>query len=453
MMVRLLKAWESLRTSYWFLPSLMSAAAVALSFIMVDLDARLVSEIPVDAWWIYGGGAAGARAVLSVIAGSMISVTSIVFSITIVALTLASGQFGSRLLRSFMQDRANQIVLGVFIATFIYALLIMRSVQGVEAGAFVPPLSITLAVVLVFVSIGFLIFFIHHIALSIQADEIVAAIFGDTSEAIETLYPVEVHDGVVEVDDRDASRPSSVGQKRGLTVTGDEGYLQLVDTGKLLKLAVRENVVVELTCRPGDWIGRSGSLARVVPSPKEIDATIERVQRAFVLGNHRTLPQDAEFGFLQLVEVAVRALSPGINDPFTAITCIDHLSALLQRLAERPFPSRFLYDRAGHLRLIADTPTFDGFVDTAFNQIRQNAGGSVAVLIRMLEGIENVLGSARTTTQRTVLLTHADLIVQAGECAQVAPRDMSDIRDRRTALGHPVVQKEAAPPGTNRPDR
>lgn len=431
-MLKITRLWESLRASYWFLPSVMSVMAAGLAFLAIDLDGRLASELPADAWWIYGGGAEGARAVLAAIISSMISVTSVVFSITIVALTLASGQFGPRLLRNFMRDRANQVVLGAFIATFIYALLVMREVRGIEDQSFVPPIAVTVAIVLVVVSVGFLIFFIHHIASSIQADEVLASISRDTAHAIDRLFPDDVGDA-------DAGPAGGVAAKgeesaEAWVVATDDGYLQLIAADRLLALATRHDLVVEMAHRPGDWVVRGGALARVRSAPPPTDEVLSDVRHAFVLGNHRTLTQDAEFGFLQLVEVGVRALSPGVNDPFTAMTCIDRLSSLLRRLAERPFPDRHRYDASGDLRMIMDTTSFEGYVNTSYHQIRQNAGGSVAVLVRLLEGIGKVLPGTRSESQRRVLLAHADLVVRAAEDAVLASHDMRDVEGRRAAL-------------------
>ncbi|TVP50835.1 MAG: DUF2254 domain-containing protein, partial [Gemmatimonadales bacterium] len=180
---------DRIRSSYWFLPAVMSLLAVGLSTLMLSLDRRYADRIPSDAWWLYGGEAEGARVVLSAVVTSMISVTSVVFSITIVALTLAAGQFGSRVLRNFMRDRGNQITLGTFIATFVYAMLVLRTVRGVEDAEFVPPLAMSMGILLVFVSVSVLIYFIHHVASSIQADSVVHSIAVETEDAIERLFP------------------------------------------------------------------------------------------------------------------------------------------------------------------------------------------------------------------------------------------------------------------------
>ncbi|MEX2049465.1 MAG: DUF2254 domain-containing protein [Gemmatimonadota bacterium] len=438
------KVWESLRTSYWFVPSLMSAAAVGAAFGVLELDNRVADQLPGSAWWLYGGEAPGARAVLAAIVGSMISVTSVVFSITVVALTLASGQFGPRLLRNFMRDRATQTVMGVFIATFIYALLVMRAVQGGEQGSFVPPLAVTLAVVLVIASMGFLIFFIHHIALSIQAGNVIATIAGETVEAIDRLFP----EGVGEHGARpmgEEALPDTPADMLTVSARAD-GYIQIVDTERMLKIAARHDVVVWLQSRPGDWVVRGASLGCISATSHRGRGCVDEIAKTFVQGRNRTFTQDAEFGVLQLVEVGVRALSPGVNDPFTAITCVDWLSAILRRLADRDFPERNRFDEDGRLRLVLSTSSFGGFVDSGFHEIRRHAAGSVAVLSRLLEAIANVLGGTARADRRAVLLRHADLIMLAAMSADLPPSDMQDLHERRAAVQRAASEDEGAQP-------
>ena len=426
------RLWEALRTSYWFVPSVLAAAAVAAALGLLELDARRGGEPPIGAWWLYGGSAAGARAVLAAIVSSMISVTSVVFSITIVVLSLASGQFGPRLVRNFMRDRATQLVMGVFIATFIYALIILGAVQGVDGRGFVPRLSVMFGVLLVVASAGFLIFFIHHIALAIQADHVVASISDELRHALDRMYPSGLGRSADDVE-ADAARPA-VDFPHVVEVPAErDGYLQIVDSDRLMETARRHDLVIELEHRPGHWLVRGSTLA-ILGSRKPIDPShTAAVGDAVVLARHRSLTQDVEFGFDQLVEVAVRALSPGVNDPFTAMTCIDWLSAHLRDLAGRGFPDRCRYDESGRLRLILHAPSFADFVGSAFDQIRRNARGSVEVLGRLLEGIEKVLEGTDQPHRRAPLERQAQLVILAAEAADLSPHDMADLRKLQAA--------------------
>jgi uncharacterized membrane protein len=423
---------EEIRASYWFIPALMSLASMALSILMLWLDQEYADRIPVDAWWLFGGGPEGAREVLSAVVTSMISVTSVVFSITIVALTLAAGQFGSRILRSFMRDRGNQITLGTFIATFIYAILVLRTIRGPEEEDFVPPLAMSVGVLLTFVSVGVLIFFIHHIARSIQADEVIDAVARETHEAIERIYPDRIgHGRPSRLEDPHALLPGDFDERAWPVHAPRENYLQVVDDERIMKVAHERDLVVRLRARPGDFVLQDGVLADVW-SPRfdgeERDRAIEEVKEVFVFGRTRTLKQDAEFGILQLVEIAVRSLSTGINDPFTAMTCADRLASILRRLAGRDFPEATRFDDEGRLRVLVRANSYAELVDVAFQQLRQNGSGSAAVLVRLLEGIRSIAEEATTGEQRAALRRQAKLILDTGLRSVPADEDRADLR-------------------------
>jgi len=442
MKARLSTFLDRIRSSYWFFPAIMSLMAVGLSTLMLSLDRRYADRIPADAWWLYGGGDEGARVVLSAIVTSMISVTSVVFSITIVALTLAAGQFGSRVLRNFMRDRGNQVTLGTFIATFVYALLVLRTVRGVEDAEFVPPLAMSMGILLVFLSVAVLIYFIHHVASSIQADSVVRSIALETEDAIERLFPGAIGEESP-TDGRPeggapgfTSLPTRFDADAGVVRAPRGDQLQIIDQEGLMELAVEHDLVVRLRARPGDFVVRDGVIAQVWKDGDLEAELLDEVRDVFVLGRSRSLQQDAEFGILQLVEVAVRALSTGINDPFTAMNCVDRISSLLCQLAGRAFPGAERFDDEGNLRVVADTSSFGGFVDSGFNQIRQNARGSVAVLVRMFEALESIGAQARTREQRRVLEQHAALVLQAGLAADPPGPDRLDLeRAHASALG------------------
>ncbi len=195
---RLLKYWDLIRSSFWFLPSLLASAAIALAFATVALDGAVTYQW-LQTWNLaYTGGAEGASLVLGTIAGSMITIAGLVFSMTLVTLSLAASNFGPRLLQNFMRDTANQVVLGTFVATFLYCLLVLRTIRRADEGAFVPHLSVTLGVLLAMVSIGVLIYFIHHVAVSIQADEIVTRVGADLLDRVERLYPQQFGESLQE---------------------------------------------------------------------------------------------------------------------------------------------------------------------------------------------------------------------------------------------------------------
>ncbi|MFN2431287.1 MAG: DUF2254 domain-containing protein [Gemmatimonadota bacterium] len=427
MRTRVSQLWEALRASFWFLPSLMAAAAVALSFASIELDERVGDEWLGSLGWMYVNRPEGARALLSTVAGSMVTVAGVVFSITIVALTLASSQFGPRLLRNFMRDRGNQAVLGLFIATFLYCLLVLRTIHGEDDSAFVPHLAVTAGVVLAVGSMGVLIYFIHHVASSIQAENVIAVVARDLDGAIERQFP------------RDAAAdegvpPQELPPDAAAVRARDSDYLQAVDTEGLVEFAAERDLVLHLRLRPGAFVTPGAVLASAGPVDRLDGEAADRIRAGFLLGTQRTITEDPEFAILQLVEVAVRALSPGVNDPFTAVACVDRLGAALCRLAARGAPSRHLLDEDGRLRLVVEIPTFSGLTDAAFHQIRQYARTSAAVTIRLLEALADVARETRTEEQREALRRHADMLIRGARDALPEELDRDDAEARHQAL-------------------
>jgi uncharacterized membrane protein len=396
----------------------MAGVSLALAFVSVTVDKPVTEWLALKLGWRFTGGAEGASAVLGIVAGSMIAIAGVVFSMTLVALSLASSQLGPRLLRSFMRDATTQMVLGTFIASFLYCLIVLRTVRRVDEVSFVPHLSVTVGVLLAVASVGVFIYFIHHVSVSIQANEIAARIGEELIERIDHLFPARVgraapripmqppEAGFFEAFDREARPVGSLG----------DGYLQFVDMDALLALASEEDLVVRLERRPGSYVVAGCPLALVWPASRVTDRLTDQVQSLFALGHQRTSGQDIEFGVNQLVEIAVRALSPGLNDPFTAITCVDRLGSALCRLATRDMPSPYRHDRQNQLRVIAPADTFADIVDAAFNQIRQYSRSSAAVTLRLLETIAVIAGFAHRPEDRATLLRHAEMIARgAGE--------------------------------------
>lgn len=424
MRAQLFKYWERLNSSFWFLPTLMAFAAVALSFVTVAVDREAT-----DHWlryldWAYGGGAEGASAVLQTIAGSMITIAGVVFSLTLVALSLASSQFGPRLLRNFMRDRSNQLVLGTFIATFLYCLLVLLQIRRLDEGAFVPSLSVTLGVVFALASLWVLIYYIHHVSVSIQADEIIARVSRELFDGIDRLFPQQLGaDRPDEESDQGSPALTSLPDSLPACFTqcepdlqtirsSGDGYLQMIDAESLLSVACAHDVVLRIEHRPGAYVLRDSPLLTVWPAQRCSEELAAAVNRLFVLGNQRTSEQDIEFVIEQLIEVAARALSPGVNDPFTAIACVDRLGSALHRLADRSVPSRCRRDPEGVLRVWAPATTFAQLVDAAFNQIRQYARSNAAVTLRLLETIVAVAPVTHCREQRAALQRQADMLIR-----------------------------------------
>ncbi len=436
MRAQIFKTWDRVHSSFWFLPAVMAGGAIALAFLTVALDAPVTNWVQRNWGWTFTGGAEGTSAVLGSIAASMITIAGVVFSMTLVALSLTSTQLGPRLLRNFMRDTTTQAVLGTFIATFLYCLLVLRTIRRADEVVFVPHLSASLGVLLAVVSVGVLIYFIHHVSVSIQANEIVAVVGTELIEGIERMFPENIERGTagIPTEPPDAALPEVFAREASpLGATGD-GYIQFIDTDALTALAVQEDVIIRLERGPGHYVVASCPLVLIWPRSRMTDQFVNRVNAAFVLGNQRTSGQDIEFMVNQFVEIAARALSPGINDPFTAMMCVDHLGSALCRLVQRDMPSPFCHDSQDQLRVIMPVVTFSDLTDAAFNQIRQYGRSCAAVTIRLLETITVVAGFAHRPEDRATLLRHAKMIVRGARGGLSENDDRQEVEKRyRTA--------------------
>lgn len=452
-MIRLRAAWEYLRGTYWAVPSAMAVVAVALSVFVIRLDEAVTAARLEHLPWVFAGGPEGARAVLSTIAGSMITVAGVTFSITIVALTLASQQFGPRLLRSFLRDPGNQIVLGTFVSTFLYCLLVLRTIRGTDATEFVPHLAVTLGVVLAMLSLGVLIFFIHHVATSIQASRIIAKVAGDLAAAAARVCPERWGDG-----DRDpspdapaAAFASAAGSESRPVRATTAGYVQAIDDERLMAIACEQDLSVRLHVRAGAFVRDGSVLMTVGAVPVDRDWTEAPFRKVAIIGAERTGTQDIEFFVNQLVELAVRALSPGINDPATARSCIDRLEQSLCDLASRRFPPAARYDAGHTLRVITSPVTFGTLVESAFAEIGRYGASSVSVTCRLLEAVRTIAGCVRRDGDRRPLAEQAAAIADRSGRADMSVSDRRRIEDHldaaraalRGADDHAVVASAA----------
>ena len=444
-------AYEALRSTMWLLPALMAAAGSGLALALL----HAVPAIPGwPAWLRFAAGPQAAHTLLATIAGGMIGVAGVTFSITIVTLAMASQQMGPRLLRGFVRDRVNQLVFGSFVATFLYSLLVLQSISAEAEGDDLPHHAILGAVVLSTVALGMLLYFIHHTAHSIQADSVIALVTGELSQNIRRLFPERIGEEG-EPEPQDAPRPP---QDAVVVRAKREGYVQALHEERILQLAKRHDLVFDMLRRPGDFVPVDAPLLRAWPKenvPPRFDRLAAKVA---ILGHKRTAEQDVEFSIDQLAEVAVRALSPGINDPFTAMRCVDRLGSALADLARRRFPSHVREDEDGHPRVIVRRPSFDGLMDAAFNAIRQNTRGAVGVTIRMLEALEVIAGEARGRPEVVdAVRAHAQRIVQEAKASGCSRDDLQDIlqreRDVRRALEASGEPAKPAPAKRLEPER
>lgn len=367
--------WTAVRDSLWFLPAIFVIASGVLAFGMITID-RLTPEFATSFPLIFGGGADGARGLLSSVAGSMITVAGVTFSITIVALQLASSQLSPRVLRNFMRDRSSQVVLGAFIGAFTYAILVLRSIRADAEGitAFVPSLAVSVGILYALLALGMFVYFIHHIASRIQLSAIVANIADETTAQVRRDWR--------EGDDDDEPRGLPADRPARITA-GASGYLQLVDLDGLRDLAAESDVVVRLEVTPGDWVQEDAPLFAVWPADRADDGLAELLRELITVGAQRSIEQDAAFGIRQLVDVGLKAISPGINDPTSASDCIVRLGQILVAAGRRAHPGRTARDDDGRLRLVVPYHDWDDLLGLAFDQMRQYSAGSADVSIAL----------------------------------------------------------------------
>jgi uncharacterized membrane protein len=441
--------WEELRTTLWVIPSILVVVSVLLFIVTFEIDVSVYHghlSLPI---WIRTGGADAERQVLIAIAAAVITVIGVVFSITILALTLASQQFGPRMMRNFVRDIGNQVTLGVFVGTFVYSVLALGSIDSLSP-TFVPHLSTSVAEALLLVDLGVLIYFIHHIAKSIQLPEVIAGIASDLINSIDAEFP----DSLGEATDPDG--PQHAGKSvpellkliddRGAVVPSQvSGYIQYVGYSQLIGIATRTDSVIRLEHRPGHYLATGRALAIVWPRGAAPEVA-RALSKAHVTGPHRTLVQDPVFAIDQLVEIAIRALSAAVNDTFTALTCIDWLSAGLGRVSGRVLDEGVYRDGSGKVRLIESDPSYARMVNRAFDKIRQSARGMPAVLIRLIDSLGSIMLDTTSREQRDVLRRQADMVLRLSEETVAEPNDLEEIRFRYQRL--PVEEDFAEKPHT-----
>lgn len=448
MNVRLPFSWYEIKDSLWYRPAIMTVLAIALSFATIALDNALFREERVHAWWLFEGGAEGARGVLSAIASSMILVVTTAFSFTLVALQLSSSQYSPRIVRNFTGDRVNQYVIGSFVATFVYTLLVLRVVRSESADmeTFVPATSVSVALLLALICIASLIYFFHHATRTLQVSVVITRATEHARSAINDL--ASRHDQ----DTHSISR-SPIERPSGLTPVGvvrseSSGYVQDVVHSRVLDIATTANLYVEVNARPGDFLLAGDSqftlwsygLARLDPVGESQDDErngdlIDQFRGLMELGLERTLERDILFGLQQVVDIALRALSTAINDPTTAQACLDRVGELMVAVEPVSGVEAAFLDDAHVLRVIQPLVTWDEYVQVGLAHVRQFAAGDPQVVVHVIQTVAAVIGRVPPASQ-PALFTVARNMAQVAEEQTTVDSDRVLIRaalDRLTA--------------------
>lgn len=394
-MMRLFGWLRRLREALWLVPALCVALGTALSFLASWADSE-------GKFALFNGGPDGARAVLTTIASSMMTFIGVVFSVTMLVLQLASNQFSPRVMRTFLKDRASQWVLGLFIGTFSYCLMTLRTVwaSGVSREVRVPALSVWLAIVLATACVLSFVFFIHHVAQAIRAVNVLQRIGDETRAQLHTLYPEALGEDVP------VEALPTLGPDVRVVTSGERGgVLTGVGEDELWEEVQRAGASVCLLPYVGDFVAPGRPLFAVLSQQRAVNE--EALRGAVALEPERNVEQDASFGLRQLVDVAERALSPGINDPTTAVQAIDQLHDVLMRLVRRRFPSA-VREKDG-ARLVLPRPGWDSYVHLAVDEIRRSGSRSMQVVRRLRRMLEDLLAAAPPSRQ-PVLRRELDLL-------------------------------------------
>ncbi|MDQ3472146.1 MAG: DUF2254 domain-containing protein [Acidobacteriota bacterium] len=443
-MNKLKQLWSNLRSSLWFVPVLIVVCSVGLAVGFIEVDGRINRELLAEYPRIFGAGADGSRGMLTAIAGSMITVAGLTFSLTLLAMAQASSQYTSRILRNFMGDRRNQFVLGFFVGIFAYCLIVLRTIRGGDEGRFIPSLAVFFGLLLAISSVGVLIFFIHHIASSIQASSIISSAAAETLHAIERLFPDEVGEEAGEAEAAEAEA-ALAGQTWQVLPVGTTGYIQDVDAEGLVRFASERNCIVRMERGLGAFVVKHSPLVSIAcqgTGGGAVDeAMLEELRGIFTINHYRTIDQDPAFGLRQIVDVALKALSPGVNDTTTAIVCVDYLGAILAGLAGRRIERRYR-SKAGEVQVIARGATFESLVREAFDQIRDAAAGNTSIYLRLLGAIETVAQQMANRRRGATLAAQVTLIAEEAERTLASDYNLERVRAKAAAV-RAIIESKA----------
>jgi len=421
--------WDRLKVSFWFAPVVMSLIAILLAWLMYYLDSLIPNEALAESRIILSGTPGELRSVLIGMATTILATAGVVFTLLTLPLSTVAAQYGSRLLRVFLGDRTTQLVLGTFVATFVYCLAAALTILPAEVEPDGPQLTVTFGLFLTLASFSSLILLVQHISTMLQAPNIAAAAGAELQDVVLS----EIPDQIIGRDDcKNGSMilPDSLLEENGYVVrVRQAGSIQYIDPHYLLTLAGEHNLVIRLLRKPGNIVWRDTQVALVWPAD-QVDEELDRqIRNAYRIGNGRTPTQDVAYAVNQLVEMAVRAMSPAINDPFTAMTCLDHIGEGLALFIRQGEKSSCYYDQNNQLRLILDPVTFTELLTGAFDMLRHASCDNASVLLHMLDVIDAIGQEVNSPKTRQELLRHVNLIQLESKTGALIDTDRERISD------------------------
>lgn len=401
----------NLRSSLWFIPGMMIISSIILAFFLIEIDSNINKKWIAEYPRIFGLGADGSRGMLTAIAGSMLTVAALAFSLTLSIIAQASGQYTPRILRNFMRDKINQFILGYFVSVYAYCLIILRTIRGGDEIQFVPSLGVVVGLILAIGGIVVLIYFIHHIASSLQVTNIITSIEAETSEVIKRIFPEQMGDEVEKEEILKAKKMVQLVDWYGVKSL-QSGYVQYVDTSALIEFATDNKLILRMEYGIGQFVTEGAAL---ISSSVIIDEdSIDTLNSFFNISPYRTIEQDVGYGIRQIVDIALKALSPGVNDTTTAINCIDYLAVIVGKIAERKLPT-VARVKDGKIRVYVKSPSFQKYMGIAFDQIRINGKTNLAVFSRLLTALSVVGEKTISKERKGIVKDHIILIKEFAE--------------------------------------
>jgi uncharacterized membrane protein len=416
-MTRLRNFLVMLRGLLWLIPAAITLSGAFLAYLMLTVGDTLIPVPSRRLWWLYSGDADTARNLLSTLLSGLMTMTSLVVSVTFVILTLAANQLGPRLIAIFMADRYIQSVLGLFLGTIVYVLIVLRSLGNNLGAEGVPHIAVTVASALTLVCLFALLFYVHKIARSIIADTMVNRVATELISSVGAMMPL--------ADQEAADEEPVIAREPIQTLSLDcSGYIQTVDYAALVAIACKHDAILRVRVRAGHFVLCNGAHVDVLIANKRLDDDAERaVRAAFVIGAERSPAQDLEYSVRQLVEIALRALSPGINDMFTAAAVVDRLAAALEQVVRRRTMPVYLRDAEGAVRVAADRTTYQGIVDAAFDPVRQASKDHPGLLIRIADSLGALAPSLDAPDARSAVLAQLGKLRETATTADLTPAD------------------------------
>ena len=434
--------WDRLKVSFWFAPLVMSVAAILLSRAMVWLDIRIPNEMLQNSHIVLSGSVAALSSTLVTIATTVLATAGVVFTLLTLPLGTVAAQYGSRLLRLFLGDRTTQLVLGMFVATFVYCIAAATSIPPVEVQPEGPQLTATMGLLLMMATFASLILLVQHVSIMLQAPNIAAAAGAELLDVVGTEILDKVRSGE-DLSQTDQGPPEPLVETAGYPVcVRDTGYIQYIDLEYMLILARESNLVIRLLRKPGHFVWSGAAVALVWPAGRVDERLDEQIRHAFRLGNQRTPTEDVEYAVNQLVEMAVRAMSPAINDPFTAMTCLDHLRNGLALFAQRGEEAPNVYDGNGQLRLVFEPVIFDALLSAAFDMLRHASCDNASVLLHMLDVIDAIGQETKLPEACQKLLRHVGLIQAESQAGALIEDDRQFILRSAEAVRSRLAKTE-----------